>query len=210
MPSASGYLAVATAIAFAPFLSTGAVAQDIQSQPVEIRGGSATFEAATNLPAIKVYGKSEALEGRARIRKNSDGLVIERLEAVLPVRTLKTGLTLRDEHMRKYVFTTPDGRLRDMRFVAERASCSSSGSSVHTCNVSGDLIIRDVPRPFTISLKVNDDGGSLRAAGEAVVRLSTYDISPPSQLGVTTKDDVKLRMDFVVHRVPDQIARQNR
>jgi polyisoprenoid-binding protein YceI len=156
-----------------------------------------------------VHGKSKGLEGRARIRQSTDGLVIERLEAVLPVRTLNTGLGLRDEHMRKYVFTTADGKLPDVRFVAERASCSGTGGS-YLCKVSGDLIIRDIPRRFTIDLKVADDGKSLRAAGDGVVRLSTYAISAPSQLGVTTSDDVDLHMDFVVKRVDEQVARGSR
>jgi len=209
MTSVTRHRALQTALAFVTLVSTRAVAQDIRSEPVEIREGTARFDASTNLPAIRIHGKSEGLEGRARIRKNADGLVIERLEATLPVRTLKTGMELRDEHMRKYVFTTPDGRLRDVRFVAERATCPGAGGA-HTCKVSGNLFIRDVPRPFTIVLKVSDDGISLRAAGEGIVRLSTYDIAPPSQLGVKTKDDVKLQMDFVVDRVQEQIARETR
>lgn len=202
--------ALAAAIPLVAFLLTGAAAQGIQSQPVEVHEGTATFDASTNLPAIRIHGKSEALQGRARIRKNADGLVIERLEAVLPVWTLKTGLALRDEHMRKYVFTTPDGKVPDMRFVAEGGVCSGAGGGAQTCKVSGDLFIRDMPRPFSIVLKVSDNGTLLRAAGDGVVRLSTYAISPPSQLGVKTLDDVKLHMDFVVRRVEEQIARDSR
>ena len=210
MTSAIRHPALPAAIALVAFLSTGAVAEAAQSQPVEIHEGSATFEASTSLPAMRIHGKSQALRGRARIRKSADGLVIERLEAVLPVWTLKTGLALRDEHMRKYVFTTADGKVPDMRFVAEGAACSGAAGGAQTCKVSGDLFIRDVARPFSIVLKVSDDGTLLRAAGDGVVRLSTYAISPPSQLGVKTMDDVKLHMDFVVRRVEEQIARDSR
>lgn len=201
--------ALSSAIALVAFLSTGAAAQSIESQPVAIHEGTATFDASTNLPAIKIRGKSERLQGRARIRKSTDGLVIERLEAILPVGTLKTGMPLRDEHMIKYVFTSADGKVRDMHFVAERTVCSGAGVS-HTCKVSGDLSIRNLARPFEIILKVNDDGSVLRAGGDGVVRLSAYAIAPPSQLGVKTLDDVKLHMDFVVKRVEDQVARDNR
>src|SRR5262245_45427476 len=82
-----------------------------QVQPIEIRGGTATFDVGTNVPVISIHGKSTALAGRARIRQTDDGLVIEDLQAAIPVRTLNTGLSLRDEHMRKYVFTTADGEL---------------------------------------------------------------------------------------------------
>ena len=112
--------------------------------------------------------------------------------------------------MLKYVFTTADGKVPDMRFVAERTTCSAAAGGAQTCKVAGDLFIRNVARPFSIVLKVSDDGSYFRAAGDGVVLLSTYDIAPPSQLGVTTKDDVTLHMDFVVKRVDEQIAKDSR
>jgi polyisoprenoid-binding protein YceI len=184
--------------------SSSAFAAVDEQGSVEIRGGTATFDAATNISVISIHGKSSALEGRARIRQSADGLVIEQLEAALPVRTLSTGMELRDEHMRKQVFTTPAGLVPDLRFVADRAVCAGSGRV--TCELSGELIIRDTSRPFTIALKVNDNGDSFRAAGDVTVRLSTYGIAPPSQLGVTTKDEVKLHVDFTVKRVEEAVG----
>jgi hypothetical protein len=43
---------------------------------------------------------------------------------------------------------------------------------------------------------VTDDGDSYHASGDSVVKLSTYGIAQPSQLGVWTSDEVKLRLDF--------------
>ena len=180
-----------------------------ESPKVEIQGGTASFEAATNVPAILIHGRSSALEGHARIRHDADGLVIEGLEAALPVRTLITGMGLRDEHMRKYVFTTADGLLPDVRFVSERAVCSGAGRT-QRCQLSGDLIIRDTPRPFTMDLKVSDEGPQFHASGDGVVKLSAYGITPPSQLGVRALDDVKLRVDFVVKRVDERVAHGTR
>jgi polyisoprenoid-binding protein YceI len=191
------------------FASEGVLAQGNEASMVEIHGGTATFDASTNIAVISIHGKSTALEGRARIRQSGDGLVIEQLEAALPVRTLNTGMGLRDEHMRKYVFTTPEGLLPDMRFVAERAVCSGSGAA-KTCQLSGDMVIRDTPRPFAITLKVNDQGSSFRVTGDGVVKLSTYGIPLPTQLGVTTTDDVKFHVDFVVQRVEALIAQGTR
>jgi polyisoprenoid-binding protein YceI len=193
----------------ATLVSTTVLAAGNDSPRVEIQGGTASFEAATNVPAIQIHGKSSALEGRARIRYDADGLVIEGLEAALPVRTLNTGMGLRDEHMRKYVFATADGLLPDVRFVGDRGVCSGAGRT-KMCQISGDLIIRDTARPFTIDLKVSDEGPQFRASGDGVVKLSTYGITPPSQLGVRALDDVKLRVDFIVKRVDDRIAHGTR
>jgi polyisoprenoid-binding protein YceI len=198
---------LATAIVITGFAGAAAPLRAAeQAQPsVEIRGGTAAFDVGTNIPAISVHGKSTALAGRARIQQTADGLVIEDLQAVLPVRTLNTGLGLRDEHMRKYVFATSDGGLPDLRFSAERVVCPST--SDRTCQLSGTLVIRETPRPFTITLKVDDKGGDFRAAGDGVVKLSAYGIPAPSQLGISTTDDVKLHLEFVVRRVDQQASR---
>jgi polyisoprenoid-binding protein YceI len=204
-----GVRALLTATALVTFASASVIGQDVKSTLVEIHEGTAAFDASTNLPAIKIHGKSDAVEGRARIRQSTDGLVIERLEAILPVKSLKTGMTLRDEHMRKFVFTTADGQVPDVRFVSSHSSCSGATGS-YSCKLVGDLFIRNTARPFSIVLKVADDGSTMRAAGSGVVRLSAYAIPPPSQLGVKTQDDVTLRMDFVVRRGDDRIAAEGR
>src|SRR5262245_34527019 len=148
---------VTTALVLTGFAGAAAPLRAAEPAPsVEIRGGTAAFDVGTNIPAISIHGKSTALVGRARIQQTADGLVIEDLQAVVPVRTLNTGLGLRDEHMRKYVFTTADGGLPDLRFSAERAVCP--GTSDRTCQLSGTLVIRDTSRPFTIALKVDDKG----------------------------------------------------
>jgi polyisoprenoid-binding protein YceI len=65
------------------------------------------------------------------------------------------------------------------------------------CRVSGDLTIRGISRPATVTLKVSKKWHSYRAVGETTVRLSTYGIAAPSQLGVRTSDDVRLRFEAV-------------
>jgi polyisoprenoid-binding protein YceI len=188
--------------------SNPALAQARDVSMVEIRGGTATFDAATNVPVIGIHGKSTALEGRARIWQDGDNLVVDRLEAVLPIRTLSTGMGLRDEHMRKHVFTTADGTIPDMRFVADRVVCTGSNGTKRTCRLSGELTIRGTARPFTIALDVKSEGTTFRAVGDGVTKLSAYDIPAPTQLGVTTMDDVKLHLDFVVKRVEERITQR--
>jgi polyisoprenoid-binding protein YceI len=189
-------------------VSSVALASPARSQtaadptPVEVRGGTCSFEVGTNVPALNVHGKSTALEGRVRVRRGSEGPVLEQIEAVLPVKTLETGLGLRDQHMRKYIFTTDDGQTPDVRFVADKATCSKQSGNESTCQVTGDLVIRGTARPFTIALKVIEDSGSFRASGDSVVKLSTYGIPQPSQLGVKTLDEVKVRLDFTARPAP--------
>lgn len=193
---------VALSAALAPDASVKA-----QEDPtaVEVRGGTAAFDVATNVSAISVHGKSAALAGRARVRSTGDTLVIEQLEATLPVKTLNTGMGLRDGHMRKYVFTTPEGQVPDLRFSSTSANCSGSESQ-RSCELSGELAVRGTPRPFTIVLKVTRENGGFRAVGDGIVKLSAYGIPPPSQLGVKVQDNVKLHLDFVARPTPTAVA----
>ena len=163
---------------------------------VEVRGGTAVFAVDTNISAISVHGKSNALTARLRLRQAADGAVLEGIEAAVSVNTLGTGMELRDEHMRKYIFTTGDGRLPDLRFSAGRAVCSKAVSRQSTCELSGTLAIRGTVRPFTVMLKVSERGDTFRVFGDGTVMLSAYGIERPSQLGVKTADDVKLRFDL--------------
>jgi polyisoprenoid-binding protein YceI len=186
---------VALGLSIAALSAAAASAQSGQTA-VEVRGGTAAFDAATNVSAIGIHGKSAALEGRATVRDDANGFQIQQLEASVPVKTLNTGMGLRDEHMRKHVFTTADGQLPDLRFSAQTSTCSGSDKQA-TCELKGELAMRGTAKPFTITLKVTRESGSFRAIGDGVVKLSTYGIPAPSQLGVTVADDVKLHLDFV-------------
>lgn len=174
-----------------------AAAQTAQdASVVEVKGGTAAFDVSTNVGAISVHGKSTDLTARLKMRQAPDGTVLEGIEAAVPVKSLGTGMGLRDTHMRKYIFTTSDGQLPDLRFTADKAVCSKPEGKQSTCELSGDLAIRGTSRPFTVVLKVSEEGDTLRAVGDGKVSLSAYGIERPSQLGVTTADDVKLRFDL--------------
>jgi polyisoprenoid-binding protein YceI len=180
-------------------LAAAAAFGDNQSKPepmtVAVQNGTVAFVSNTNVPAISVKGKSNALEARVSLRRTPDGLQLEHIDARLPVKTLVTGMGMRDEHMRKYIFTAADGNVPDLHFAAETAACTGGGREA-TCQVAGSLTIRGIAKPFTIPLKVREDGSGFRASGDAVLKLSTYGIEQPSQLGVKTTDEVELHFDF--------------
>jgi polyisoprenoid-binding protein YceI len=196
-------------LVMASILLMGGVSAASDSRSVvEVRGGTASFDVATNVLAISVHGKSSALDAHATVRDGADGLAVEAVEATLPVKSLTTGMSLRDEHMRRLVFTNPDGSMPDVTFVSSEATCSPDGTKRQaTCTVSGDLAIRGILRPFTITLLVSRAGAGFRAAGDGVVKLSTYGIEQPAQLGVRTGDDVKLHLDFTARPSDARTAR---
>jgi len=194
-------------IASAIFAWRGVSAAPEPQSAVDVRG-TASFDAATNIATISVHGKSSELDARATVRDGSDGLALDVVEVRLPVKSLTTGMGLRDEHMRKLVFTHPDGSVPDITFVSRETACSPDAAKRQaTCTVSGDLALRGILRPFTMTLIVSRDGAGFRAAGDGVVKLSSYGIEQPSQLGVRTRDDVKLHLEFRAHPADIRIAR---
>lgn len=202
----SGGLILAASACFCFPTSAGANGAN-EAVVMEVNRGTVSFEVGTNIPALRVHGKSNSVAARARLASGPEGVVLEQIEASVTVRSLETGLGLRDEHMRKYVFTTADGQVPDVRFSGERAECLKTGSGQRTtCTVSGALAIRDTARPFTLTLTISEENGSLRASGDGIVKLSAYGIDQPSQLGVRTTDEVKLKLEFSARRPATQVA----
>ena len=168
-----------------------------QSVPVKVEAGSVSFEVTTNVFSTTVRGKSTALAGSTRLRDAGAALHLEQIEANVPVASLHTGIKLRDEHMRKYIFETPGGQAPDVQFSAEHAQCAQApGAGTYTCPTSGVLSIRGTARPIQLELKVSRNGDGFKVTGDTTVTLSSYGIERPSQFGVTTEDAVRIHVEF--------------
>ena len=177
-----------------------------ESSLVEVHGGRAAFDVGTNVLGILVHGKSSAVEGHATIRDEPGGLVLERIEASVPVMTFTTGMGLRDEHMWRHIFTTDDGQLPDVRFAAGETTCSAEVSGRSACKVVGALTLRGTTQPLAVVLKLKRNGNAFQADGEGALKLSAFGIPQPSQLGVKTLDDVTLEIAFTARRSAAQAS----
>ena len=184
------------------FAAATLVAGDTKDEQamIAVQSGTASFVANTNVPAVSIKGKSTALAAKVNLHRLGDGMELEHIDANLPVKTLVTGMGVRDEHMRKYIFTTADGQEPDLHFEGEKSTCSGSAKDI-SCQVAGTLTIRGVARPFTLPLKVREEGAGFKAVGDGVVKLSAYGIEQPTQLGVKTEDDVQVHFDFNAKQV---------
>jgi len=199
------YRNVTKMMAIAGLYSTFTFAADVTKSAAAIQlavdGGVATFVSPTNVSAISVKGKSNALHAEATVRHTADGLQIEHIAATLPVKSLVTGMGLRDEHMRKYVFTTSDGQTPDLRFEGQNVACKEA-----VCQIAGTLTIRGVGHAFTLPVKIKEDGSQFKASGEGTVKLSDYGIEQPSQLGVKSTNEVQLHLEFVAKPASARMA----
>src|SRR5215468_7738177 len=199
------YRNVTKMMAIAGLYSTFTFAADVTKSADAIQlavdGGIATFVSPTNVSAISVKGKSNALHAEATVRHTADGLQIEHIAATLPVDSLVTGMGLRDEHMRKYVFTTSHGQTPELRFQGKNVACKRA-----VCQIAGTLTIRGVGHAFTLPVKIKEDGSQFKASGEGTVKLSDYGIEQPSQLGVKSTNEVQLHLEFVAKPASARMA----
>ena len=84
-----------------------------------------------------------------------------------------------------------------MEFTADKLACKTSSSpDDFVCQVSGKLSIRGQARPFAPTLNVKEQSSTFRASGEGLVKLSDYGIPIPKQFGVSTSNEVKLKLTF--------------
>ena len=192
-------MAVGFGIASAVAQSGPAAESAAATQTVAVENGAASFFLPTNIPAIEISGKSSALHARVQVQRDANGVTLEHIEAWMPVKTLVTGMALRDQHMRKHIFTTAAGDIPDLRFESGKIDCPGVAPGREaTCAVTGALSIRGAAKAFSIPLKVRQETGSgaFRAMGDGVVKLSDYGIEQPSQLGVKTSNEVKIHLDL--------------
>lgn len=183
-----------------PVLLVPAVSDEpAKPETIQIEHATATFQVGTNMPGLFVKGKSEALQARVQIHRSAAGVTLEHIEAQLPVKTLTTGIAMRDQHMREHIFTTPDGEVPDVKFEGEGVSCPGIVPGHEgSCRVSGTLSIRGTPRNFSVLLKIREASGAtaFRAAGDGGLRLSEYGIDQPTQFGVKTENEIQIHFEL--------------
>src|SRR5262249_18378789 len=139
------------------YMSGGIViAAAAPSAVVEVQSGTASFDATTNMPGVEVKGKSNALSAHVDITRENNNLILQQIKATLPVRSLATGMKVRDEHMRKYIFATADGNEPDLEFSSNSVTCQGATSHEFSCALTGTLSIRNVAKPFSMQLHVKE------------------------------------------------------
>lgn len=189
-------------------LAAGLFAASSQPVLVHVDNGVVSFDASTNVSAVTVHGKSSALRARLTVRQNDGQLEIIEVNATLPVEALSTGMSLRDGHMRKYIFTDGAGKAPELQFRAGQLSCPFEAGKEASCKVAGALSIRGIEKPVTIDLKIKaDTARGYHASGGGIVRLSDYGIERPSQFGVKVEDAVKIHVDFQGREAVESSAR---
>ena len=172
------------------------VVMESMAAGIQSSNGVLTFEAPTNVTGVEIKGKSTSLTALADVSASGSQLLVRDIQVSVPVNSLATGMKVRDEHMRRYIFRTNTGNEPDLRFAAGSAACSALAAREYQCAVEGTLEVRGTAKPAGFTVKVKAEGGSFHASFDAVIKLSAFGIERPSQFGVRPADEVKVHVEF--------------
>jgi polyisoprenoid-binding protein YceI len=134
---------------------------------------------------LKIAGQSEDLSVA-----EADGKLI--LTAGLT--DLKTGIGLRDAHLRRYLETA---KYPAARLIVERGSLKiPDDTDTVTATAAGQFTIHGVARPMTLQYQAKRNGSELFVQGKLTVNLAEFKIEQPCFLGVCVDNDVKVKAKF--------------
>ncbi|MGE0615268.1 MAG: YceI family protein [Bacteriovoracia bacterium] len=167
--------------------TTEAPAAAVASKKFKLTLGELKFVAPASVKAFNVHGQAEELEGSLELAGNE----VKQLLVTVSPEKLTTKMSMRDKHMRERIFET-GGKFPTIRFTGQ-GTCT--GTDVLECPLKGNMSIRDVEAPFELALKITPDGDKQKLSGSTIVKLSSFKIEKPSQLGITVADEVNVSFD---------------
>ena len=169
------------------------------SSPLPILSASGepkvTFKAVGRPSALKIEGKSSQLVSKLDLEK---GLLKGSMEFEL--KTLDTGLALRDRHMKeKYleVEKHPLTRLELSPTALPPALLAPTGGT-ESLKTQGELTLHGVTRPGEVQAVLARKEGPLRVQSSFALKLTDFGIDIPKFAGITVAEDVTIEVEFAV------------
>jgi polyisoprenoid-binding protein YceI len=99
--------------------------------------------------------------------------------------------------MREEVLET--SKYPEITFSSTKVDAAKTGDGQYQATITGDFNVHGVSRPGVINAQLSFSGNMLRARGEFPLKMTDYNIKPPSVAGGTikVKDILKLTFDIV-------------
>ena len=161
---------------------------ELKSIPSE---SEVTFDAIGRPSMLRIKGKGTGVSASFVIdAKNVSGTATFSLE------TLKTGIDLRDEHMKEKYLQTKQFPEAVLTLVAVTLppNFSSTKPLVGTSEFTGKLKLHGVVKDITGKFAILDE--NLKTEADFEIKLSDYNIDIPTYLGVKVADIVKVHITF--------------
>jgi polyisoprenoid-binding protein YceI len=149
-------------------------------------GPSTVVFNASGLGGVKIEGQTPDLE----IRDEAESLSV-----IVPLKNLRTGIALRDKHLKeKYLETEkyPNAELRvrraDLKVPAVGGKEESSANAL--------LKLHGQEKPVVFNYRASESDGLYSVDGTLRLNITEFGIITPSFMGVTVRPDVEVRASF--------------
>ncbi len=188
-PSSARFFATAAGLALACAAWTAPLAAKTAVE-LDKGTGSVKFTATGNPSALTINGEGDAPKGRFEI----DGTKLTG-QAKFDLKSLQTGLSLRDRHMRdKYLevekFPEATLALKKVTWPADK----QTGDFEAKGPFEGELTLHGVTKPVQGQATLTRSGAQLKTDTEFTIKLTDFSIAVPSFAEITVADMVKVQV----------------
>lgn len=133
-----------------------------------------------------------------RIKGEGAGLTASesggKVKITVPVTNLKTGIALRDRHLRKYLETD---KYPNATLEVERSKLKLPGNDKEVeATASGNFTLHGVTKPVKFSYKAARTGSDYHVQALASIDITDFKVEQPCYLRVCVDPDVKLKVKF--------------
>ena len=137
---------------------------------------------------VSIVGES------AQLKVTDDG---QQLTFIAPLATLKTGIELRDRHMKEKYLEVPKYPNAELRIERKALSFPSAGQKA-TQSASGELKLHGKSKRESVKYTSTHDATGYAVSASMHINMKDYGIEVPSYLGVTVKPEVDITVQFHV------------
>ncbi|MEK8023515.1 MAG: YceI family protein [Candidatus Hydrogenedentota bacterium] len=151
---------------------------------------------ARNSLVFHAHSTGHDFEGKTAVVKGEFGCDRQKVaetafgEARIPIRTLKTGISARDNEM--YKIFGGDEKSEIVFKLRELKAPRWTGSDTFTATASGDLTVHGTTRRVPVEIMAGFAGSDLAVTGTARVKITDFGMEPPGFLFFKVSDDVKI------------------
>lgn len=154
------------------------------------KAGKISFNVDCNIAFLKVSGNSSVVKGGGVATVNGNTVTVRNLRFEVDPKTLKTGISLRDQHMHEKVFMASDGSIPPIVLRADRFEATLNGNSKWEGKLQGQLSMRGVTKPVSFKASLEKNGSGAVVAAEGTVRTTDFGVKPITYSGAAVDDEV--------------------
>jgi polyisoprenoid-binding protein YceI len=171
-------------------ISTGQLRAD---PGYKVGGGKISFSVGSNVPFLKVSGSSSAVSGSGEGTIAGNVAQVRSARFELDPKTLKTGISMRDQHMYEQVFTAANGSITPVVLKTGAFQAKHNpGSGKWEADFQAQLTLRGVTRPVRFHGSAEQKGSRIVISAEGVVKTSEFGVKPITYSGARVNDGVNI------------------